>query len=101
MNVNPFMQTLNPIGQQMQQETQKFQKDVTKRLHDQVVAVFANPHGMQLLDTLDDLYVRQPVCPAGCVEGYGYLREGENRLILRLRSIVNAAQQASFTSEAK
>lgn len=88
---HPLNQPVDPFAQQ--REMARFKHDVDKRLREQVIAVFANPNGLQLLDTLDDLYLRQPVSPAGCVEGYGYMREGENRLILKLRAIVNSAQQ--------
>lgn len=91
--MNPAMQPVNPYAAQMKEETQKYIKNLDQRLKENVIAVFSNPHGMQLLDTLDELYVRQPVCPAGCPEGYGYMREGENRLIIKLRAIITNAQK--------
>ncbi|CAB4240889.1 hypothetical protein UFOVP23_33 [uncultured Caudovirales phage] len=91
-SVNPFEQTVDPLAKNVPSAKERFHIDVQQRFREQVISVFANPHGMQLLDTLDDLYVRQPVSPAGCVEGYGYMREGENRLIIKLRAIVNSAQ---------
>ena len=91
--MNPIYQDVNPYGMQMKEERVRMFEGMDKRLKEQVTAVFCNPHGLQLLDTLDDLYVRQPVCPAGCPEGYGYMREGQNSLILKIRAIVHAAQQ--------
>jgi len=91
--INPFEQRINPYAAQLKEESQKFIKQMDQRFREQVIATFCTPHGMQLLDTLDDLYVRQPVSPAGCVEGYGFMREGENRLIIKLRAIVNSAQK--------
>lgn len=88
---HPMNQPVNPFNPF--KELAVFRKDVENKLRDQIVAIFANPLGMQLLDTLDDLYIRQPVCPPGSPEGFGYMREGENRLILKIRAIVNSAQQ--------
>lgn len=93
--VNPIHQPVNPYAAQMKEEQQKFYKELDAMLREQVTAVFCNPHGLQLLNTLEDIYIRQPVCPAGCIEGYGYMREGENRLILKIRRIVNQAQKAT------
>ena len=63
-----------------------------------IVAVFSGPHGQALLDRWDDVYLRQPVCPPGCVEGYGYKREGENALIIKIRRIVNTAKNPRVTA---
>lgn len=92
----PFSQPVNPYAAQVQQEQtekQKYLSQVNNRLKEQIIAVFGNPHGLQLLDTLEEIFLRQPVCPPGCVEGYGYKREGENGLIIRFRAIVNQALQ--------
>lgn len=93
--INPFQQPSNPFGEPIRDATDRVSRDIAQRFREQVIATFCTPHGEQLLDTLDDLYVRQPVCPAGCPEGYGYMREGENRLILKLRAIVNSAKQVT------
>mgnify|MGYP003655533436 CR=1 FL=1 len=90
--IGPFDQLVNPFIGGPSAEHKSQVKQIDQKFREQVIATFCTPHGMQLLDTLDDLYVRQPVCPAGCVEGYGYMREGENRLIIKLRAIVNSAQ---------
>lgn len=90
----PFEQPVNPFTQaqkEEQSEKLKYMSEVNKRLRDQIIAVFANPHGLQLLNTLEDIFLRQPVCPPGCVEGYGYKREGENSLIIRFRAVVDSA----------
>lgn len=96
--MDPFFQPSNPFSGQalnMTQDQVNMLSQVNNRLRQQVIEVFMNPLGLQLLDTLEDLYVRQPVCPPGCVEGYGYKREGENALILKLRNIINQAQRSA------
>lgn len=90
----PFQQALNPFTG-FEQEQKQFIKEIDNLLRERVLTVLANPNGEQLLDTLDDMYVRQPVSPPGCTEGYGYYREGQNSLILKLRRIVAAAKQVT------
>lgn len=92
---NPFFQPSDPFtGRQlsMTQDQMNLMTEIQKRFRQQVIEVFLNPQGLQLLDTLEDLYVRQPVCPPGCIEGFGYRREGENAFILKLRAIIKDAQ---------
>ena len=92
MSSEPFAQPVNPYAKNKElDEKQKFMAQLNSKLRDEVVQVFANPHGLQLLDTLEDIFLKQPVCPPGCVEGYGYKREGENQLIVRIRNIVTQA----------
>lgn len=86
---NPMAQAVDPFTYQRQADST--QKDVRDKLKDQIIGVFSNPHGLQLLETLEEMFVRQSVSPPGCPEGYGYFREGQNSLILKIRSIVNAA----------
>jgi hypothetical protein len=95
----PFRQPVNPYANtpNIDEEKNKYLRNLDQKLREQIVAVFANPHGMQLLDTLEDFYLRQPVCPPGCVKGYGYKREGENSFIIKLRAIVNNAQKPVVT----
>ncbi len=92
----PFKQPVDPFGGQATPEQSERQRQIAhmnNRLKEQIISVFSNPHGMQLLDTLEEIFLRQPVCPPGCVKGYGYKREGENQLIIRIRSIVNQSMQ--------
>lgn len=84
-NVNPFTAYAH--------EVQEVVKKNDMRLKEQVIAVFSTPHGMQLLETLDELFTRRPVCPAGSPEGYGYMREGQNSLVAKFRNIIAASQQ--------
>lgn len=88
---DPIKQAIDPFSNHPKEHLLKSRID--SYLREQVISVFCNPHGLQLLDTLEDLYLRQPVSPAGCAKGYGFMREGENRIILRLRGIVNNAQK--------
>ena len=62
-------------------------------LKNKLVAVFANPVGLDLLDYLDDVYLKQPVVVMGAPPEYSAIREGENRFIRMIRTIVNQAQQ--------
>lgn len=90
----PFQQPLNPFAKgptSEQVDKQKYLNDVNGRLKEQIIAVFCNPHGLQLLETLKETFLNQPVCPPGCLEGYGYKREGENALIIRIATIVKNA----------
>lgn len=89
--MNPFNQPVNPSGE-YKPDVNEFKKEMDKRLKEQVIAVFLNPHGEQLLDTLEDLYVRQQVCPPGCAKGFGYFREGQNNIILRFQAILKQAK---------
>jgi hypothetical protein len=94
MTTEPFQQPVNPFAKgptSEQLEKQKYLANVNNRLKEQIVAVFANPHGLQLLETLKEIFLYQPVCPPGSVEGYGYKREGENQLIIRIATIVKNA----------
>jgi len=72
-------------------------KDEHKELHDsmsnKIIAVFANPAGLDLLDYLDDMYLRQPVVVLGAPDNYAAMREGENKFIRMLRTVVNKAQR--------
>lgn len=92
-----FTQTVDPFTahEPLQSEPLIQKQSIEQYFSSQVIAVFNTPHGQQLLNTLEDLYIRQPVCPAGCVEGYGYMREGENRLILKLMRIARQAKQVT------
>jgi hypothetical protein len=91
--MNPAFQPVNPYAAQMKEDAQRYMKGLDQKLKEQVIAVFCNPHGLQLLDTLYEMFVHQPVSPPGSVKGYGFMREGENRLIIKLRAIVNNAQK--------
>jgi hypothetical protein len=86
----PFQQPVNPF-QKEEVEKKAFVNDLNNKLREQIIHVFCNPHGIQLLDTLEEIFLKQPVCPPGCVEGYGFKRDGENQLIIR---IANIARQA-------
>lgn len=94
--MEPFNQPVNPNSAAMMAELSEKQKRLAHdnaKLKEQVITVFCNPHGLQLLDTLEEVFLRQPVCPPGCIEGYGHYREGENQLVLRIRKIVNNAMK--------
>lgn len=84
-NINPFTAYAAEI--------QEITKRKENKLREQVIATFSTPHGLQLLDTLEEMYIYKSVCPAGAPKGYGYMREGQNSLILKFRSIIQAAQQ--------
>jgi uncharacterized protein YfbU (UPF0304 family) len=96
INPSPFDQIVDPFTGVKKEEVDKYFRKIDEETRNLVIAVFANPHGIQLLDRWDDLYVRQPVCPPGSIEGYGYKREGENAFIIKIRSIVNNAQKVSL-----
>lgn len=85
-------QAVDPFTHQRQAESSH--KETRDKLKDQIIGVFCNPHGAQLLDTLEDMFIKQPTCPVGSPEGYGYFREGQNSLILKIRAIVNGAAKA-------
>jgi hypothetical protein len=91
---DPFSQITNPFTSYAKQ-TEETAKKLDEHLSAQVIAVFDNPQGLQLLDTLDDIYVRQPTSPPGAVKGYGYFREGQNSFILKLRAIINKSKRTS------
>ena len=98
---DPFGQPVNPFMQgQMSEmaEKKKQLESINNRFREQVIAVFCNPHGVQLLETFKEVFLQQPVCPPGCVEGYGYMREGENGLIVRISNIVKNAMKPSPTT---
>lgn len=87
----PWDQPTNPFTNHRKSEMSEIKKSLQQTLENQVVSTFSTPHGMQLLDTLDDMYVRQPVAPIGAPEGYHHVREGENRIIRMFRLMVNKA----------
>jgi len=101
----PFQQPVNPFAKgptPEQMDKQKYLTQVNSRLKEQIIAVFATPHGLQLLETLKETFLLQPVCPPGCLEGYGYKREGENGLIIRIATIVkNAMNPIESEKESK
>jgi hypothetical protein len=89
--MNPFLQNSDPFTNRPDQQTPT--TDIHDYLYQQVVAVFLNAQGEQLLNTLEDLYIRQPVCPVDCPEGYGYFREGQNSVIYRIQQMINKARK--------
>ena len=88
----PLAQPYNPFtAGKRAQAPEEVMRNLQESLNDKIVAVFANPHGIQLLDLLDDMYVRQPVAVPGQPEGASFVREGENRIIRKFRAAVNKA----------
>ena len=91
--MNPFNQLVHPfMDAKPKDPNERPHRQIDEETKAMIISVFANPQGLQLLDRWDDIYLRQPTCPPGCVEGYGYKREGENAFIIKLRRIVNEAQ---------
>ena len=90
--MNPFGRPVNAFTA-LDTNTQKAHKEVEDSLKNKLVAVFANPMGLDLLDYLDDVYLSQPVVVMGAPPEYSAIREGENRFIRMIRTIVNNAQQ--------
>lgn len=86
--INPFTQGAHILAAQKQHEDLQKREHLQNRFRDQVLATFLTPHGEQLLQTLEELYLLRPVCPPGSPEGYGYMREGENSLIMRFKNII-------------
>lgn len=93
--INPWDQPVDPLNKD-RPDVHHFKKEMDKRLKEQVIGVFLNPQGEQLLQTLEDLYVRQTVCPPGATKGYGFWREGQNSLILKFQAIIRQAQQVNY-----
>lgn len=51
--------------------------------------VLNNPHGRELLAELEKMFIKKPICPPGCVEGYGYWRDGQASVVLTLERLVD------------
>lgn len=94
---DPFSQPVNPMTSQaptMAQQAQKAQFEaLNNKVKEQIIAVFCNPHGLQLLETWEQIYLRAPACPPGCPEGYGYMRSAQNEFVTKIRLAVEQAQQ--------
>lgn len=95
--MDPFNQPIDVFTHKAALKEMK--STVNDYVKEQVIAVFSTPEGLRLLDTLEDLYVRQPVCPVNSPTGYGHFREGQNSLILKFRQWVSVAQQQNFRKE--
>lgn len=91
MITDPFAQKIDPFNQRTL-ALDKFKRHLDEETKNLIIAVFSNPHGIQLLDRWDDLHLRQPVCPIGAPEGTGYARSAVNDFIVKIRRIVNEAQ---------
>lgn len=89
MMTDPFEQKVDPFNQR---SIENFKRQFDIELKNLIISVFANPQGLQLLDRWDDVHLRQPVCPVGAPEGYGYARSAVNEFIVKIRAIVNEAQ---------
>lgn len=90
-HLNPFTQMVDPFTGKagtVKSPRHEIEED-TNRM---IVSLFASPDGLRLLDRWDDIYLRQPTCPVGCAEGYGYARSAVNEFIVKIRRIVNEAQ---------
>lgn len=74
----------------MPPEAKKIQSDVEKRLKSLVFETFSTTAGQQLLDLLDDLYIRQQCWAPGAKDGYAEWRAGQNNIVLMLRAVYNA-----------
>lgn len=99
---DPIAQPVNPFANQKQvrpEDVARMQQaqHMANKLKDQIIAVFSNPHGMQLIETLVEAFVHKPTWQPGCPEGYGYKREGENSLILYFKHIAEKAQTPVVT----
>lgn len=92
---NPFEQRVDPFydAQSIRVQQNEFSRKLDELFYQQVVSVFLNAQGELLLQTLEDLFIRQPVCPVGCKKGYGYFREGQNDVIYRIQRAVQKAKR--------
>ena len=91
--INPINQQVDPFNSQSAVEAfQQRARSADQKLREHAIGTLANPQGLQLLETLTELYNNMPVCPPGSVEGYGFYREGQNSVIARLKNIVKEAQ---------
>lgn len=89
---NPFSKPVNAFTA-LDINMPAIQQEMHASLKNKIIAVFANPMGLDLLDYLDDMYLRQSVVVLGAPKGYAAMREGENKFIRMIRRIVNEAQK--------
>jgi len=90
---DPFYQAIDPFNGRAHPEHQKMMKDLDEHLYQLVISVFLNAQGELLLNALEDLYIRQPVCPPGSVKGWGHYREGQNSIVFKLRRMIEKARK--------
>lgn len=89
---NPFSKPVNAFTA-LDINVASTHKELHESLKNKIISVFANPMGLDLLDYLDDMYLRQPVVVPGAPKEYAAMREGENKFIRMIRRIVNEAQK--------
>lgn len=92
---DPFYQAIDPFNGRAHPEHQKMMKDLDEHLYQRVIAALLDAEGQLLLNTLEDIYIRQPVCPPGAVEGWGYYREGQNSVIFKLVRMIEKARKTT------
>lgn len=94
MNIDPFKQPVNPMGnRKLNEEQEKIIRDLQLEHDQKLLSVFNSTEGDALLDAWDDFYVRQPVFVNGNNGAWTTeMREGRNAFIRAIRAKVNTSR---------
>lgn len=58
-----------------------------------IAQVFAHPLGEFVLQYMRSKTIERPVSPPGCVEGYGYFREGQNDWVRQMEDAIRRGKE--------
>lgn len=94
-DVDPYARGAQPNPQDIIRMQQSMRAN---KIKNQIIAVLGNPDGMALIESLMEEFVHKPTWVPGAPEGYGYAREGENRIVLYFKAVVEKSQEPQVSA---
>jgi hypothetical protein len=64
-----------------------------------IAKVFTSAIGKQVLEHLENRYIKSPVCIPGSLEGQGYYREGQNSVIRAFKNAIIRQKMGAYKTQ--